>query len=183
MYYVASSADPDAAVGFEDALAGLQPFAIEFVICFGALRFVPRAFIDADHFSGVASDASVGKEIGWVGEDEVNGFGGHGVENFAAIALKNFDMVFAVVEGGGHYFSAAEPQRIALRRQRRLLDEGMRFRSRRRLRAGRFVDCFGGGGHFGVSGIDQVGSLIEWLWVSSQRQRQRLLTQRRREKI
>jgi hypothetical protein len=50
----------------------------------------------------VAGDASVGKEIGRVGEDEVNGFGGHGGENFAAVALENFDVVFTVVEGGGH---------------------------------------------------------------------------------
>ena len=76
--------------------------AIEFVIGFGALGFVPRAFIDADHASGVAGDAAIGKEIGRVGEDEVNGFGGHDGENFAAVALENFDVVRAVVEGGGH---------------------------------------------------------------------------------
>ncbi len=52
--YMRGAADPDAAVGLEDTLAGAEPFAIEFVICFGALRFVPRAlYVDADHFSGV----------------------------------------------------------------------------------------------------------------------------------
>jgi len=99
--YVRGAADPDAAVGLEDALTGSEPFCVELVIGFGALGFVPRAFIDADHFSGVAGDAAVGKEIGRIGEDEVNGFGGHGGENFAAVALENFDVVRAVVEGGG----------------------------------------------------------------------------------
>ena len=73
------------------------------MIGFGALRFVPFAFVDADHFAGVAGDAAVGEEVGRVGEDEVNGFGGHGGENFEAVALENFDVVFAVVEGWGHW--------------------------------------------------------------------------------
>jgi hypothetical protein len=67
------------------------------VIDFGALEFVPGAFIDADHASGMASDAAVGEEIGRVGEDEVDGGFGNGGEDFEAIALVEADVVFGVV--------------------------------------------------------------------------------------
>src|SRR5579872_3023644 len=66
---VAGAADPNGAVGFEYALAGGEPGAIEFMIFSGAARAVPRAFVDADHFAGVAGDAAVGEEIRRVGED------------------------------------------------------------------------------------------------------------------
>ncbi|HEV2315735.1 MAG TPA: hypothetical protein VGR94_10545 [Candidatus Acidoferrales bacterium] len=60
---------PDGAVGFQNALAGGEPGAIEFMIFDGAARAVPCAFVDADHFAGVAGDAAVGEEIRRVGED------------------------------------------------------------------------------------------------------------------
>ncbi len=66
---VAGAADPNGAVGFEDALAGGEPGAIEFMIFSGTAGAVPRAFVDADHFAGVAGDAAVGEEVGRVGED------------------------------------------------------------------------------------------------------------------
>ena len=46
---VGGTADPDGAVGLEDALAGSEPGAIEFVIDFGGFGFVPSAFVNADH--------------------------------------------------------------------------------------------------------------------------------------
>jgi hypothetical protein len=42
------------------------------VIGIRAAGFVPFAFVDGDHFAGVASDAAVGEEVGRVGEDEVD---------------------------------------------------------------------------------------------------------------
>ena len=66
---VAGAADPNGAVGFENALAGGEPGTIEFVIFSSAAGAVPRAFVDADHFAGVAGDAAVGEEIRRVGED------------------------------------------------------------------------------------------------------------------
>ncbi len=116
---VRGAADPNAAVGLEDALRGGEPFAIEGVIGFGALRAVPCAFIDADHAARVAGDASVGKEIGRVGEDEVHGIGGHDGENFAAVALVKLDVVRAILEERRH----GDEARGLLRR------------------AGRFSDC------------------------------------------
>ena len=94
------AADPDGAVGFENALAGSEPGAIEFVIDFGAFGFVPGAFVDADHASGVAGDAAVGEEVGRIGEDEVDGGFGDGGEDFEAIALVEADVVLAVVVDG-----------------------------------------------------------------------------------
>jgi hypothetical protein len=48
----------------------------------------------------VAGDAAVGKEIGRVGEDEVDGIFGDFFEDFAAVALIDAEVVFGVVEGG-----------------------------------------------------------------------------------
>ena len=84
---VAGAADPDGAVGLEDALAGGEPGAVEFMVGVGAAGMVPFAFVDADHAAGVAGDAAVGEEIGRVGEDEVDGVFGNGGEDFEAIAL------------------------------------------------------------------------------------------------
>jgi len=92
---VVGAADPDGAVGFEDALAAFEPFAIEFVVEFGAAGFVPIAFVDFYHFAGVAGDAAVGEEIGRVGEDGVEAafgvFGGDGIEEVEAVALVEAD--------------------------------------------------------------------------------------------
>ncbi len=52
---------------------------------------------------------------------------------------------------------------------------GALFSQRRRAAAERALSA-----QTKACAIDQVGSLIEWLWVSSHRQGQRLLTQRRR---
>ena len=67
----------------------------------GALGFVPGAFVDGDHFTGVAGDAAVGEEVGRVGEDEVDG--GFG-EEFEGVALVEADVVAWVVEDGGGEF-------------------------------------------------------------------------------
>src|ERR1700740_580008 len=61
--------------------------------------FAPIAFGDGDHFAGVAGDAAVGEEVGRVGEDEVDGIFGDGVEDFEAVALVDADLVLGVVEG------------------------------------------------------------------------------------
>ena len=57
--------------------------------------------IDADHASGVAGDAAVGKEVGRIGEDEVHAFGGERGEDFQAVGLVDGDVMFGVVEGRG----------------------------------------------------------------------------------
>ena len=71
------------------------------MIGIGAAGFVPIAFIDGDHFAGVAGDAAVGEEVGRVGEDEVDAGFGDGGEDVEAIALEDFDVVLGVVEDGG----------------------------------------------------------------------------------
>src|SRR6202022_2595539 len=71
------------------------------MIGIGAAGFVPIAFVDGDHFAGVASDAAVGEEIGRVGEDEIDGIFGDGGEDFEAVALVEAEVVFGVVESGG----------------------------------------------------------------------------------
>src|SRR5579859_5182412 len=67
----------------------------------GAAGFVPIAFVDGDHFAGVAGDAAVGEEVGRVGEDEVDGIWGKGGEDFQAIALVEAEVVSGVVEDWG----------------------------------------------------------------------------------
>lgn len=89
---VMRAADPDGAVGFQNALAAFEPFGVEFVIKFRAARNIPVAFVHPDHFSGVATDAAVGKEIGRVGKDGVEAafvavFIINGVEEFEAVAM------------------------------------------------------------------------------------------------
>jgi len=98
---VGGAGNPEGAVGFEDALAGGEPGAVEFVIGAGAAGFVPFALVDADHAAGVAGDAAVGEEVGRVGEDEVDGIVGDFFENFKAVALEDAEVMFGVVEGGG----------------------------------------------------------------------------------
>ena len=70
------------------------------MIFIGALGFVPIAFVDADHFAGVAGDAAVGEEVRRVGKDEVDGIFGEGGEDFEAVALVEGDVVFFVVVNG-----------------------------------------------------------------------------------
>ena len=59
---------------------------VEFVIGAGAAGFVPFAFVDADHFAGVAGDAAVGEELGRLGEDEA---GLDGVETTGTVEMRN----------------------------------------------------------------------------------------------
>ena len=66
-----------------------------------AAGFVPIAFVDGDHFAGVAGDAAVGEEVGRVGEDEVDGIFWDGGEDFETVALVEAEVVFGVVESGG----------------------------------------------------------------------------------
>jgi len=101
---VGGAGDPEGAVGLEDALAGGEPGAVELVIGFGALGFVPGAFVDGDHSPCVAGDAAVGEEVGRVGEDEVDGGFGEESEEFEGVALVEADVVFFVVEDGGGEF-------------------------------------------------------------------------------
>jgi len=99
---VGGAADPDGAVGLEDALAGGEPIAIKLVIGIGAAGDVPGAFVDADHFAGVAGDAVVGEEVGRVGEYQVEGVGRKGGEDIEAIALEDFEeMLFVFKDRGG----------------------------------------------------------------------------------
>jgi len=51
-------------LGLQDALGGSEPGAVEFVIGVGASGFVPIAFVDGDHFAGVAGDAAVERKYG-----------------------------------------------------------------------------------------------------------------------
>jgi len=97
---VAGAADPDGAVGGEEALAGGEPGAVEGMVGVGATGDVPGAFIDADHAAGVAGDAVVGEEVGRVGEDEVDGVWGEGGEDIEAIALEDADVVLGVAKDG-----------------------------------------------------------------------------------
>lgn len=83
--------NPNCAVGFQNFLATLEPFEIEFVIQFWAARFVPIAFVHLDHFSGVATDTAVGKKIRRVGKNRVEPAFGifrcDGVEQFETVAV------------------------------------------------------------------------------------------------
>ena len=147
---VAGAGDPDGAVGLQEALAGGEPFEIEFVIGLGAAGAVPFAFVDADHASGVAGDAVVGEEVGRVGEDEVDGFSGEFFEDFEGVALKDFDVMARVVkDGSGQGVSS-------------------------RVGRGAGVRCGRGFGHDGGAAegngelpADQLGSLIKWVTESS----------------
>jgi hypothetical protein len=97
---VGGAGNPDGAVWLEDALAGGEPGAVKLVIGVGTAGFVPIAFVDADHASGVAGDAAVGEEVGRVGEDEVDGGFGDKGKQFEAVALVDAEVVLGVVEGG-----------------------------------------------------------------------------------
>ena len=66
----------------------------------GAAGFVPIAFVDGDHFAGVAGDAAVGEEVGRIGEDQVDGGFWDGGEDVEAVALVEAEVVLGVVEGG-----------------------------------------------------------------------------------
>jgi len=96
---VGGAGNPDGAVGFQDALRGGEPGAVELVIGIGAAGFVPITFVDRNHFAGVAGDAAVGEEVGRVGEYEVDGIFRDGGEDFEAVALVEAEVVFGVVEG------------------------------------------------------------------------------------
>src|SRR5260370_10817413 len=76
-------------LGFQDALRGGEPGAVELMDIFnsgpyrakvGAAGFVPITFVDGDHFAGVAGDAAVGEEVRRGGQEEVDGIVGDGCE-------------------------------------------------------------------------------------------------------
>ena len=71
-----------------------------------ALGFVPGAFIDGDHFAGVAGDAAVGEEVRGVGEDEVDGGGRELGHEGEAVGLVDAEVVLGVVEGNVWPFAA-----------------------------------------------------------------------------
>ena len=98
---VRGAADPDGAVGFQHALAGRQPGAIEFVVGVWAARAIPLALVHAHHAPGVAGDAVVGKEIGWVGENQVHTLVGNPGQDLQAVALKDLEAVFQVLKDRG----------------------------------------------------------------------------------
>ena len=115
MDHVAGAADPDGAIGLENALAGGEPGAIELMVGVSAAGTVPFAFIDADHAAGVAGDAVVREEVGRIGEDEVDGVGGEGGENVEAIALEDADVcVGSRKTGAGRCESAFESRGTGL---------------------------------------------------------------------
>jgi len=100
MDYVAGAADPNRSVRLEDALASCKPCAVEFVVCVGAARTVPIAFVDADHAAGVAGDSVIGEKIRRVGENQVHAAFGNFGEDFEAVALENFDVMLVIAEDG-----------------------------------------------------------------------------------
>ncbi len=112
---VGGAGNPDGAVGFEDTLAGSEPRAIKFVIRIRSAGFVPVAFVDGDHFAGVAGDAAVGEEVRRVSEDQVDGGFRDGGEDFQAVALVDTEVMLGVVEGwswkSGHFLDEARPTR------------------------------------------------------------------------
>jgi hypothetical protein len=115
---VGGAGDPDGAVGFQDALGGGEPAAVEFMVGVRAAGFVPIAFVDGDHLAGVTGDAAVGEEVGRVGEDEVDGGGGDGGEDVEAIAVVEAEVVGGVVEGGRGPFAALRVKESVLHRLR-----------------------------------------------------------------
>mgnify|MGYP007073200654 CR=1 FL=1 len=88
---VVRAADPDSAVGLENALAAVKPFAVEVVVFVRALRFVPIALVHLDHFSGVTSDAAIGKEVRRISKNAVEPalgiFGGYGIQQLKTVAM------------------------------------------------------------------------------------------------
>lgn len=106
---VGGAGNPNGGVGFEDALAGGEPGGVEFMnfvisgpyrATVGTGETVPFAFVDGDHASGVAGDAAVGEEVGRVGEDEVDGFGGESGQDLEAVTVEDFDVMFWVMKSG-----------------------------------------------------------------------------------
>lgn len=98
---VGGAGDPDGAVGLENALAGGEPGGVEDMVGVRTFGFVPIAFVDGDHFAGVAGDAAIGEEIRRIGEDEVDGGFGDVLQNFEAVTLVEAEVVFGVVECQG----------------------------------------------------------------------------------
>lgn len=88
---VQGAADPEGAMGLEDALAASKPFAVEFVVEGRPAGFIPIALVHLHHPARVAGDAAVGEEVGRVGKDAVEAalgiFGGNGIEEFEAVAV------------------------------------------------------------------------------------------------
>ena len=64
------------------------------------LRLFMRWLLAFNHLAGVAGDAAVGEEIGWVGENQVHAGFGNFCQDFQAVALEDFDVMFGVVENG-----------------------------------------------------------------------------------
>jgi hypothetical protein len=95
---MAGAAYPDGAVRLQDPLTRCQPGSIEFVIGVGTAGTVPIALVDADHFPGLAGDSVVRKEIGWVGENQIDDAFWDRGENFKAIALEDLDVMDWIVK-------------------------------------------------------------------------------------
>ena len=65
----------------------------------GTFGFVPFAFVDGDHFAGMAGNAAVGEEVRRVGEDQIDGIVGDVLQNLEAVTMIETQVMFRVVEG------------------------------------------------------------------------------------
>ena len=98
---VGGAGNPEPAVGLGEALAGGEPGGVEGMdfVKSGPYRakvrageFIPIALVDGDHLAGVAGDAAVGEEVGWVGEDEVDGGFGDERKELEAVGMEDADV-------------------------------------------------------------------------------------------
>ena len=101
---VLRTSHPNRAIGFQDALATLQPRAVEVVVLFRAPALIPVAFVDADHLTGMTCNTAVGKEVRRVGKNHIEAafvaiLGINGVEDFEAVTLIEENTVGVVPVG------------------------------------------------------------------------------------
>ena len=83
---VQRAAYPNGPVRFENAVAGGQPRAIEFMVQVDAAASVPVALVDLDHAAGDAGDPVVRQQIGGIRPDTIDAARRYLFHEFEAVA-------------------------------------------------------------------------------------------------
>lgn len=68
---VVSARNPDCAVVLQMRATGRKPFAVELIVLFKTMGFIPAALVHAHLLSGLNRDSSIGKKIRRVGENHI----------------------------------------------------------------------------------------------------------------
>ena len=96
------TAYPDAPVVFQNSSARSEPFSVECQLFLRSHRLVPVPFVHGDLLPGMAGNPAAGKEIGRIGEDDVDVLLRQGFQNAVAVSQVQGKSVYVEIRPSFH---------------------------------------------------------------------------------